>query len=144
MDNPNTVSALTRKRAELAGRIEATQATLRQLIIDLDYLDHTIRIFAPDIDLEQIKPKPLPPRHQAFQGQMTRLLLSAIRQSDRPLTLAELTRHVMAERGLNSADTRLMLTMSKRVGSALRNLRHRGTVRSEMGPNDRLVWLILG
>jgi len=139
---PNLVSGLIRKRAEYAGRIEYAQTTLRQLIIDLDNLDATIRIFRPDIDLEVIKPKPMPPRSQAFRGEMTRLLLSALRQSQGPLKTSELTRHVMAERGLNSADTRLMLTLSKRVGASLRHLRNRGLVKSEDGPEQFLVWSI--
>ena len=143
MDSPNTVSTLTRKRAELAGQIEATQATLRQLIIDLDNLDHTIRLFRPDIDLEEIRPKPLPPRNQAFKGEVTRLILSALRQSQRPLSTQDLARHVMAERGLNTADKRLVRTIGKRVGSSMRYLRNRGLVRSEKGPGQCLVWRVV-
>ena len=76
---------LQRQRAEIAGKIEHTQDVLRQLVIDLDNLDATIRLFRPDIDLEVIKPKPFPPRNQASKGEMTRLLLSALRQSRGPL-----------------------------------------------------------
>ncbi len=70
MAAPHVVTALIRKRAEIAGRIEHTQTALRQLIIDLDNLDATIRLFEPDIDLEEIRPKPFPPRHAAFRGEV--------------------------------------------------------------------------
>lgn len=143
MAEPHVLTALIRKRAEIAGQIEHAQTTLRQLIIDLDNLDHTIRLFRPDIDLEEIRPKPLPPRNQAFKGEVSRLLLAALRQSQ-GMTTQDLARHVMAERGLNTADKRLVRTIGKRVGSALRHLRTRGLVRSEKGPGQCLVWKISG
>ena len=71
MFEPHVVSALVKKRAELTGQIEHTQTQLRQFIIDLDNLDATIRLFVPDIDLEDIKPKPMPPRHAAYKGEIS-------------------------------------------------------------------------
>ena len=53
---PNTVSALLRKRAEIAGQVEHYNSLVRQKLIDLDALDQTIRIFCPDIDLEDVRP----------------------------------------------------------------------------------------
>ena len=100
-------------------------------------------MFKPDIDLEEIRPKPFPPRHQAFRGELTRLLLAALRQLDRPLTTKDLAQHVMAERGLNTADKRLVRTIGKRVGSAMRHLRNRGLVRSEQGSGQYLAWEIV-
>ncbi len=108
MAEPYVVTALIRKRGELAGQIEHTQTQLRQLVIDLDNLDATLRLFKPDIDLEEIRPKPLPPRHHAFKGEVSRIVFAALRQSNRPLTAQEIARHVMAERGLNTADKRLV------------------------------------
>ena len=142
MAEPHVVTALVAKRAEIAGQIEHTQTNLRQLIIDLDNIDAAIRLFKPDIDLEKIRPKPLPPRNQAFRGEVSRLILSALRQSSVPLTTHDLARHVMAERGLNTADKRLVHTIGKRVGSSMRHLRERGLVRSEKGPLQCLVWQV--
>ncbi len=62
MANENVLSGLIRKRAEVAGELEAAQQRVQQLIIGIDNVDATIRIFAPDIDLEEVRPKPLPPR----------------------------------------------------------------------------------
>lgn len=140
MAESHTVSGLIKKRAEIAGQIEHAQATLRQLIIDLDNLDHTIRLFDPDIDLVDIKPKPLPPRHQAYQGELTRIVLSALRTSPTPMTTAELAKHVMAARNLDTADRRLVKLMGKRVGACLRNHRDKGIVQSEQGADQCLVW----
>jgi hypothetical protein len=62
MAEPHVVTALIAKRAELAGQLEDAQAEVRRIVIDLDNVDSTLRICKPDIDLDEIRPKPLPPR----------------------------------------------------------------------------------
>ncbi len=54
-------SSMIAKRAGTAGSTDHHHLALRNLIIDLDNLDATLRMFKPDIDLEVIRPKPLPP-----------------------------------------------------------------------------------
>ena len=44
VERPNTLAGLVEKRAEIAGQISHTRATLRQLIIDLDHVDAAIRL----------------------------------------------------------------------------------------------------
>lgn len=45
--------------------------------------------------------------------------------------------HIMAERGMNAADNRLLKTVTKRVGASLRHHRAKGLIRSVGG---LLVW----
>ncbi len=90
MADEHVIAGLTRKRAELAGRIEHAQTALRQLIIDLDNLDATLRLFVPDIEPAEIKPTPFPPRHAAFRGEVSRIVLPALRQSRKPLTAQDI------------------------------------------------------
>ena len=52
-DHPHTVAGLIEKRREIAGQIEHTQRELRNLVVTLDHLDATIRLFDPDADLER-------------------------------------------------------------------------------------------
>ena len=61
MAEPHVVTALVTKRAEIAGQIEHTKTSLRQLIIDLDKIDAAIRLFKPDFNLQEIRPRPFPP-----------------------------------------------------------------------------------
>ncbi len=68
MTEPHVVTGLMTKRAELAGMLEHHQAKVRQLVIDLDAIDQVLRLFKPDIELDAIKPKPMPPRYAAVQG----------------------------------------------------------------------------
>jgi hypothetical protein len=140
MENEHVISGLIRKRAEIAGALDAAQTLVRQLIIDLDNVDATLRLFDPDIGLAEIKPKPLPPRHAAYKGDLARGLLDEMRQAGRPLPASELTLRFMATKGLNTADRKLVITMQKRIGASLRNMRLRRLVVSEQGGQRILDW----
>lgn len=143
MENEHALNALLRKRAELTGLFEHHQAKARQLMIDIDSLDQTIRMFAPDIDLEDVKPKPLPPRHAAYKGEVARIVLGTLRDAKRACSTQELTMHVMAERGMNTADKRLVKTVTKRVAACLRHHRNKGLLRSSKGLGSRQTWNII-
>jgi hypothetical protein len=142
MAQSHVVSGLIAKRAELAGRIETVQAELRSLIVTLDNLDATIRLFDPEIDIVEIRPKPLPARNTAFRGEVARLVLTCLRKATQPLPLQEITLHVMTGRSLNPDDKPLLRVLAKRVGAALRHNRNKGLIVSSIGPNGVLLWEI--
>jgi hypothetical protein len=127
----------------LAGQLEHHQAKVRQLMIDLDAIDQALRLFKPDIELEAIKPKPMPPRHAAYKGEVARIVLGTLRDAKRACSTQEITMHVMAERGMNTADKGLVRTVSKRVGASLRHHRAKGLLRSIKGLGDRIQWEVL-
>ena len=114
---PHVVTALITKRTELAGRIEHLQGEVVSATVELDHIDASLRIFAPNIDSSALGSRPVPPAHHAFRGEVSRILLEALRKSDRPLSTTDLTEHVMQGRGLNMKDARLRQTMGKRVGA---------------------------
>ena len=136
----HVLNGLLAKRSELAGRIEHTQQALRQLLIDLDSLDATIRMFDPEIDLTEVKPKPLPARSPAFRGEISRIVLSTLRKADKALPTHEIALTVMAARSLNAADKPLLRVLTKRVGACLRLHRKKGLVRSVDGPKRTVLW----
>jgi hypothetical protein len=65
---------------------------------------------------------------------MTRATLDALRDAPGPMTTQELARHVMAERGLNTADVSLLQLFTRRTGALLRWQRERGILRSVKDP----------
>jgi hypothetical protein len=138
MENEHVIAGLVRKRAEIAGRIEHLQDELRQAVIDLDNVDATIHLFDPEIELAEIKAKPVPPRHQAFKCEVTRIVLQALRHTKKPLTSADIAERVMAERGLDTTNVRLRKLIAKRTGACLRHWRSKGAVTCEPGA-DRLL-----
>lgn len=142
MVESHVLSALIEKRREIAGRIEHTQSELRQLVIDLDNIDAAIRIFDPEIDLADIRPKLLPARSRSFRGQIMRTLLAELRRQGKPLPTLTLAVHVMKERGLSTDDKPLLLIISKRVGSSLRQQRRKGLVEAVPGQGRHVLWQI--
>jgi hypothetical protein len=134
VERPNTLAGLVEKRAEIAGQIAHTSAVLRQLIIDLDHVDAAIRIFDPNYKVEGIRQKLPANAHRARHGNLTRVILDALRQAPGPMTTIELARHVMAERGLNTADVSLLQLFTRRTGSMLRWQRERGLLRAIKDP----------
>ncbi|TMM47161.1 hypothetical protein [Qipengyuania marisflavi] len=141
MADTHVVSALRDKRGELAGTIDGLQDQLRQAFIDMDHIDASLRMFVPDIELEEIKPKPLPPRHRAFKGQVTRAILAMLRKEG-AMDARAITLRLMAERELNLNDSDLQKAMHKRIGAALRNLRERTLVVSDQGDKGLLRWSV--
>lgn len=144
VERPNLLNGLVDKRAEIAGRIEANQQELRKLIVELDAIEATIRIFDPDIDMMAIHPRPVPPRHAAFKGEVTRIVFKALREAKRPLTSRDIAKTLMRERGLNVDDKDVVVMMTKRVGACLKTQKNKGYVRSmDLEGSTLLGWQII-
>jgi hypothetical protein len=131
IERPNTLAGLVEKRAQIAGQLAHTRAVLRQLIIDLDHIDAAIRLFDPNYDVEGIRQKIPDAAHRAIRGDLTRMALDALRDASGPMTTIELARHVMAERGLNTADVSLLQLFTRRTGALLRWQRERGILQTQ-------------
>ncbi len=141
MDTSSPVlSGLIRKRQEIAADLDAAQSRVRQLILDIDAVDATIRLFQPDIDLDVVEVRPTPRRHEAHRGDTSRLILSLLREVGEPLSHREITQRVMTARGLNLADRALCQTMRDRVGASLRGMRERGALASNEGNGSGMRW----
>jgi len=139
-DHPHTIAGLIDKRREIAGKIEHTQRELRNLVVMLDHLDATIRMFDPDADLGPAKRYPV--AHQAFKGQMAQYVLGALREGNgRPVTSLEIAEKVIASRGL-TADQKTMILIRKRVGAALWKYKQRGLAREVPMTGDLKGWTL--
>ena len=142
MTELHVLSGLKAKRAEIAGRIEMMQREMRLLVATIGHIDATIRTFDPSVDLEDITPK-LPPRFQAFKGEVSRILLDALRELKSPLPVFDLTLTVAAGRGITTDDKPFMIILRRRVDACLRNLRKRGVVRSSRPSGSLTLWEIV-
>ncbi len=109
------VTGLAKRRAELTGEIESTHDRLRQMVQDLEHLDATILQFDPDYEIEAIKPKAFrPPKDWSRRGEMTRIILSILRQAAEPLTARDIALQLLVERALDKSDQKLLRLMTKR------------------------------
>jgi hypothetical protein len=137
------LTGLVKRRAEIAGEIEATQKALHKLSADLMTIENAIRLVAPDTDIGRITPKTYRPPHDwSKRGEMRRMTLDVLRVARAPMTSREIAAEILTRRGI-IADTAMINLMSKRCNSSLRDARNGGHVRSsEGGAGFWLLWEI--
>ena len=83
MAETHVVSALVEKRSELTGLVAHHQQQIARLGCDLQHLDATLKLFAPEIDLRTLRPKEYRQRNSYFKpGECQRLVLDAFREAD--------------------------------------------------------------
>lgn len=58
----------------LPGQIEHAQGEVRNLTVALDHVEEIIRLSAPDIGIQAIVPRCVPPAHHAFRGEVSRTI----------------------------------------------------------------------
>ncbi len=137
------LAGLVKRRAALTGEIEQTHVRLRQMLTDLEALDATILQFDGNFQVETIRPRAFrPPADWANRGQMSRIILSILRQAAEPLTTRDIALELLISRAMDKRDQKLLRLMSKRVGVALRTQRENGVVASDQGPGQFQLWRI--
>ena len=83
MAEAHVVSWLVEKRSELAGLVAHHQQQIARLGCELQHLDATIKLFAPDIDLRTLRPKEYRQRNHYFKPrECQRLVLDAFREAN--------------------------------------------------------------
>lgn len=126
-----TIHGLLRKRGELTAEVETLRAQLDTRLAALDHIDATIRVFKPDIDIQDMPERPAPPANAAFRGEVQRFLLDTLRAAAEPRTTSQMAVAVMDARRLNVGDRVLRKLIEKRTGHSLGRLRKQGYVASE-------------
>lgn len=134
------LSGLTKRRAELAGEAEALRARLAQIATDTGHLDAVIRQFDPDYDLGSIRPKRPRVQDAAGRGDMSRFIMKVLRDATEPVATHDVVRRLMAERGQDAEDRRLVKNTMKRVGMAFSRQKALGTVRAIQGAGAVTLW----
>ena len=132
------------KRREIAGRTESQQAQMRQAVADLDHVEAALRIMKPDLDLEEVMPRPVPPPHAPFKGEVSRIVLDCLRQTARPLSTREITTKLMQARGLNVDDRKVFKIIQIRTTACLGNWKRRGYLKTSPGTGIKgaMLWEI--
>ena len=121
MAEPHVVAALKDKRAELAGVIADLEKRIAGHRVDLVHLDATLRMFAPDTEAAEIKPKAVRRRNAWFgQGECARLVYGILRTAARPMTSRAIAAALMTARGLDPADHRTRELIQKTAHGVLK------------------------
>jgi hypothetical protein len=101
------ISALRNKRAELAGTVQLLEHQLGQERANLAHLDATMRLFDPEIQPKDIRPKRPRARNVWFRpGECLRLVYDELREATQPLTTRELADRIMLVKAIPTRDDR--------------------------------------
>jgi hypothetical protein len=142
MAESHVVSALTNKRAEIAGMIARAQQQIGQFRADLAHLDATIRLFAPAMEPETIPARRIHQSDLRFEpGGLSRRVLDALRRAGAPIRAPDLVRAVMIENGLDPADRANFAQVQWKVRDTLKRLSKRGLVAPD-GAGHGVLWRI--
>src|SRR5438067_9040208 len=106
MADPHVVSALREKRAIVSGLIEKLERKLEQHRADLTHIDGVLRLFQPDRDPDEIKPKRSYAKRTRYfaRNELGRLCMDALRGAPGLITTDEIASQVTAAKGFEAAD----------------------------------------
>jgi hypothetical protein len=138
----HVISALREKRALVAGLIEKLERKLEQHRADLTHIDGVLRLFQPDRDPDEIKPKRTYAKRTRYfaKGELSRLVLEALRDArGKPQTADEIAGQVIAAKGFDVTDSMLRGAIREQALTTLRAFRKRGTV-EQLGLGRGVRW----
>jgi hypothetical protein len=142
MADPHIISALREKRALVAGLIEKLERKLEQHRADLTHIDGVLRLFQPDRDPGEIKPKRTYARRTRYfaRNELSRLCMDALRAADgASLTTDEIAGRIIEAKAFDAADAALRKAIGDQALALLRSFRKRGTV-EQIGLGRGVRW----
>jgi hypothetical protein len=132
----HVLSGLHKKRARMAGEIEAAEQATASKRETLATLDAVIRVFSPECRPDMI-PSVRPYLRGLFFGyrELSRLTLDALREAGGPVRLAQIAEWIATYKGL-PIDARLRRSIRDAARGNLFRMERRGTVRRILDEPD--------
>ncbi len=140
MADTHVISALREKRAKVAGCIAWLEHQLDQQRANLTHVDGVLRLFEPDRDPDEIKPKRTYRRTRYFaRNELARLCMDALRDAPGLITTDEIAAQVIAAKGFETADSTLRASIRDQLLTVLRAAQKRGSV-EQIGLGRGVRW----
>ena len=122
------VGGLVAKRREIAARLDEAEAEARRLRDELDQLDGVIRMFRPEMPVDDVKPARRHTRIPEFRrGELGRRVLEQLRHRIEPVTARAVTDAVVADKNIDPPWTQRE-QLQKNVTKTLRRYQRYGMV----------------
>ena len=120
MAEPHVIDALRLKRSELSGTVSHLEQQIVHHRANLVHLDAAMRLFDPDLVLEEVGLRPQRPRSAWFHpGECLRLIHDVLREAPQPMTTRALTERVMVVKAIAATDERSCALVQKTVLGSL-------------------------
>src|ERR1700739_2414702 len=140
MADLHVISALREKRALVAGLIEKLGRKLEQHRADLTHIDGVLRLFQPDRDPGEIKPKRTYAARYFARNELSRLVIDALRAADGALmTTDTIAGRIIEAKSFDAAAPALRKVTGAQALALLRSFRKRGMV-EQVGLGRGVGW----
>ena len=143
--DPHVISALREKRALVSGLIERLERKLEQHRADLTHIEGVLRLFQPDRDLEDIKPKRTYAKRTRYlaRNELSRLCSGALRDAGGELrTTDAIAARVIEARGFDAGDIAMPKAIHNQALTVLRAFRKQGMV-EQIGLGRGMRWKLV-
>ena len=139
MSETHILSALKAKHGHVKGQIVALDAQATQLRIDLDHIEHVIRMFQQDWRASNKATAPRKPSRWDKRGQGIKTALTVLREASEPMTAREIVLAVWARTGLPVPAKQELYRISATFNMALARRVGKGVVVIEGTPKRWVV-----
>ncbi len=137
----HTINGLLKKRADLFAEAEKLRDRMAEIKNDTHAIDRVLQSLGYEGDLDEAMPRQK--RDVIFgRGELTRAILSELRNNDAPMSSREIAQTMIAVRGEDARDRKYLSDLVKRVSKALRQQREDGNVRALKDQRGNQMWTI--
>lgn len=142
MAETHVLSALVKKRSEVAGEIEYLEQQLKEHKENLTSLDKTIHIFDPEYKISSIKNKRVTKKSYFKNGESTKLILDVLRAENKPVKTSDLIDILAERKKLIFQDNKERHTFGNNVSVALNSICKKGLIEQVAKEKGTAVWKI--
>lgn len=121
------VNCLIKRKEEITTEIKHMQLQLKAKVADIEHINATIRLFAPDYTIKKAK---------IGRGGVSRKLFDILRDSAAPMTSREIAMQIAG------TDSNELDITAKRIGIMLYNYQKKGAIKSAQGAGNAKLWSI--
>jgi len=140
MAEPHVISALTKKRAYLLGKLKEYQKLVRECKKDINAIDHSLHLFDSGYCIDTIKPK-RHYQHRFFKhGESTKVILGLLKEHGQ-LTNRQIYQLAADKKGL-ALSKELKREFSKSVNGVLKLLGREGVLETIDNQDNKIIWKI--
>jgi len=141
MAESHTLSDLKAKYAEFVGELRQIEQRAEQLRAHCEHLAHTILIFDPTAQPQDIQPKARRQKSTEFKhGEFARIVRDLLRRAGKPMSLRDIADQIIVEHGLDMEVAGARSKLDAKIRTLL--LRSADVVKETL--DGMLVWRVIG
>ena len=119
MGELQVIGGLQDKRSELVGLVGRLEQQLADHRVSLTHLDATLRLFDPNLLLQDSDPQQRERVSWFRPGECLRAIYDVLREAPQPLTTRDVAKRVMAAKDMTVADERTQALIQKTILASL-------------------------